>query len=375
MTADRVLVFNAGSATLKYALFGPVVAHEPGGCVARGQLELPTGSRDEAVRGGIAQIVRDVGEFAAAGHRIVHGGPLYTRCVAIDARVLADLAALQSLAPLHQGHGLAVITALREAQPTLPQFASFDTAFHSTMPNVATRFALPQVWFDRGIRRYGFHGLSYEYIACKLQELSAAQSLSMNRVVVAHLGSGASLCALRGGTSIATTMSFTPTDGLMMATRSGALDPSIVTYLMREFAMNAAQVDHLLNYEAGLLGVSGVSGDMRDLLVSVDPHARLAVDLFVYRIVVEMGAMIAALGGVDALVFTGGIGTHQAIVRERVSTAFTWLGVECDRARNDAGETRFDADRSRVALWNIPTDEEFVIARHTAQLFAQRTAT
>ncbi len=367
--SDNILVFNAGSATLKFALH-EVVAATGCVCVLRDQVDLAAGSADAAVSDTITGIERRIGSggVAAVGHRIVHGGRRYTESVLLDARVIADLEGLRSLAPLHQGHGLAVVDAVRRARPKVPQVAAFDTAFHTTMPDVARRFALPQIWFERGVRRYGFHGLSYEYISFKLRQLCAMHGTSMDRVVVAHLGSGASLCALRDGTSIATTMSFTPTDGLMMATRCGALDPSVVSYLMREHAMNDVEIDRLLNFESGLLGVSGISGDVREVLAADDERARLAVDLFVHRIVVEAGALIAALGGVDAIVFTGGIGTHQASVRQRICNAFDWVGVEYDRTRNDAGETRFDTSDGRVALWNIPTDEEFVIARHVARL-------
>jgi acetate kinase len=371
---DNILVFNAGSATLKFALF-EVAAGEVHTCVLRDEVDLAVGSSDATVRDAVAGIDRRIGSgrVAAVGHRIVHGGSLHTEPVLLDAHVVADLAALRCLAPLHQGHGLAVVDAARRTRPTVAQVAAFDTMFHATMPDVARRFALPPIWFDRGVRRYGFHGLSYEYITLRLRELCAGQSAAMDRVVVAHLGSGASLCALRDGMSIATTMSFTPTDGLMMATRCGALDPSVVSYLMREHALTAAEVDRLLNAESGLLGVSGISGDIRDLLGRDDPRAHLAVDLFVHRIVVETGALIAALGGIDAIVFTGGIGTHQAPVRQRICDALRWLGVECDHARNEGHETRFDASGSAVALWNLRTDEESVIARHTARLLALAT--
>ncbi len=208
------------------------------------------------------------------------------------------------------------------------------------------------VWFDRGVRRFGFHGLSYEFIASKLAQMSGTEPT--RRVVVAHLGSGASLCAMHDGRSVATTMSFTPTDGLMMATRSGALDPAVVLYLLREEGMSVDAVEHLLNLESGLLGVSGSSGDMRTLLASSDPAAQLAVQLFVYRVVTETGAMVAALGGVDALVFTGGIGTHQAQIRARVCEALAWLGIDFDPSRNESGQMRFDSERSRVAFVEHP---------------------
>jgi acetate kinase len=369
MTTDTILVFNAGSATLKFGLYRFATIETAGECRFRGQVDLLPGGHGDAVRSALASLEHAVEgyEITAAGHRVVHGGADYFRAVAIDARVMAELAALRSLAPLHQAQGLAVIDALRAERPGVPQFASFDTAFHSSMPAVAKRFALPQIWFDRGVRRYGFHGLSYEHIAVRLREFCAASSVPMGRVVVAHLGSGASLCAMRDGRSVATTMSFTPTDGLMMATRSGALDPSVVSYLMREHALTASDVDRLLNLESGLLGVSGISGDLRVLLASDAPQAALAVDMFVHRIVVEVGAMTAAVGGLDGLVFTGGIGAHQPIIRQRVCDALAWLGIDCNSARNVAGEMQFDSGVGRVTLWNIPTDEESVIARNTAR--------
>jgi len=377
-TVDTILAFNAGSATLKFAVYRFAATDATGECLLRDQSDLAPGSHADAVRTALATVDGDVRSFAiaAVGHRIVHGGTDYTETVAVDSGVMSRLAALLTLAPLHQAQGLAVIEAVQAGRPEVPQFASFDTAFHSTMPEVARRFALPRIWFDRGVRRYGFHGLSYEYVALRLRELCAANSVPMTRVVVAHLGSGASLCAMQDGRSVATTMSFTPTDGLMMATRSGALDPSVVTYLVREHGLTAADVDRLLNLESGLRGVSGVSGDLRALLASDAVDAKFAVDLFVHRIVVETGAMVAALGGVDGLVFTGGIGTHQPIIRQRVCDALAWLGVDCDHARNAAAATRFDSGRGRVALWNIPTDEESIIARRTSRaLRAQRSAT
>ncbi len=373
MTDPTILVFNAGSATLKFAAFRCGANAAMTACLHRGEVDLPSGGHAAAVRSAFATIERDVArdEVAAVGHRIVHGGPHYEQPTLIDARVAAALAALQTLAPLHQAQGLAIVDAVRALQPETPQFASFDTAFHATMPPVAKRFALPGAWFERGVRRYGFHGLSYESIALQLaQRCSAA---ARRRTVVAHLGSGASLCAMRDGASIATTMSFTPTDGLVMATRCGALDPSVVSYLEREHAMSPAQVDRLLNFESGLLGVSGVSGDIRVLIDSDRADARLAVDLFVYRAVVEAGAMVAALGGLDALVFTGGIGTHRADIRQRICDGLSWLGIACDTQRNVAGNPRFDAQASRVSLWNVPTDEESVIAQHAARLLQTQT--
>ena len=373
MKGDCILVLNGGSATLKYAVFGPTRASTAGDRLVQGQVDLPAGSHGEGVRDGLREIERRIAAFsvAAVGHRIVHGGTKFAGPAIIDDAVVAQLAALQTLAPLHQRLGLAVVEAARSQRPDVPHVAAFDTAFHASMPIVAQCFALPQRWFDRGVRRFGFHGLSYEFIASKLAQMGGTEPT--RRVVVAHLGSGASLCAMHDGRSVATTMSFTPTDGLMMATRSGALDPAVVLYLLREEGMSVDAVEHLLNLESGLLGVSGSSGDMRTLLARSDPAAQLAVQLFVYRVVTETGAMVAALGGVDALVFTGGIGTHQAQIRARVCEALAWLGIDFDPSRNESGQMRFDSERSRVRLWNIPTDEEAVIGLQTAQLLYQRS--
>ncbi|HTL00182.1 MAG TPA: acetate/propionate family kinase [Pseudomonadales bacterium] len=368
MSVENILVLNAGSATLKYAVYGSVREASPGTCLLRGQVELAAGGGEEAVRDALRDIARELNPFAigAVGHRIVHGGAKFVASALIDDGVVAELRALQPLAPLHQALGLAVVAAARAERPLVPHVAAFDTAFHASMPMVAQRFALPQVWFDRGVRRFGFHGLSYEFIASRLDQLDVSEPT--RRVVVAHLGGGASLCALRGGRSVATTMSFTPTDGLVMSTRSGALDPGAVLFLVREHRMDVDAVEHLLNLESGLLGVSGVSGDMRALLENREPAAQLAVDLFVHRIVMETGAMVAALGGVDAIVFTGGIGTHQPRIRSRICDALAWLGIHADPALNQRGQMRFDSPRSAVGLWNIPTDEEGVIAAHTARL-------
>jgi acetate kinase len=370
MRAENILVLNAGSATLKYAVYGPVRGASSGTCLLRGQVQLAAGGGEQALRGALREIAHELDAFAigAVGHRIVHGGAKFVAPALIDDGVVAELQALQPLAPLHQAVGLAVVAAARAERPGVPHIAAFDTAFHASMPRVAQHFALPQLWFERGVRRFGFHGLSYEFIAASLDRMGVSEPTQ--RMVVAHLGSGASLCAMRGGRSVATTMSFTPTDGLMMATRSGALDPGAVLFLVREHRMDVAAVEHLLNLESGLLGVSGVSGDVRMLLESREAAAQFAVELFVHRIVVETGAMVAALGGVDAIVFTGGIGAHQAQIRARICDALAWLGVQADAALNESGKTRFDGARSAVGLWNIPTDEEAVIAAHTARLLS-----
>jgi acetate kinase len=375
MIAANILVLNAGSATLKYAVYGPLKPTSAGACLARGHVDVAAGGSGASIRNAIDAVANAIDAYAiaAVGPRIVHGGAKYVAPVLLDDDVVAALATLRSLAPLHQALGLAVVHAARDARPDVSHVAAFDTAFHASMPMVARHFALPQVWFERGVRRFGFHGLSYEFIASTLRELRAAESTP--RTVVAHLGSGASLCAMRDGASVATTMSFTPTDGLMMATRSGSLDPSAVLHLQRDHGLDVEAVERLLNLESGLLGVSGISGDIRVLLASDEPAAQFALELFVHRIVVEIGAMAAALGGLDELVFTGGIGSHQPRIRERVCAALAWLGIACDRTHNERGDSRFDETGSRVILRNIPTDEESVIAQHTMRLLPERRST
>ena len=270
--------------------------------------------------------------FVGAGHRIVHGGAEFSQPVVVDDRIVAALEALVPLAPLHQPHNLAAIRAITAASPDLPQVACFDTAFHQTQPPVAQVVALPRELTAEGVRRYGFHGLSYEYIAVGPARRGAR--VAAGRVVVAHLGNGASLCAMNGGRSVATTMGFSPLDGLVMGTRPGSLDPGVLLYLMSRHAMDAAAIEALLYHRSGLLGLSGLSSDMRTLLASPDPRAREAVDVFVYRIGRELGSLAAALGGLDALVFTAGIGEHAPEIRARVCRDAGWLGVELDEAAN-----------------------------------------
>jgi acetate kinase len=302
----------------------------------------------------------------AVGHRVVHGGVEFASPARIDDAVLTALDRLVPLAPLHQPHNLAAIRAVSRMAPRLPQVACFDTAFHRTQPEVAQRFALPRRFTDEGVRRYGFHGLSYEYVASVLPRYDAAAA--PGRTVVAHLGNGASLCALSGGRSIATTMSFTPADGLMMGTRAGSLDPGVLLHLMARHGMTARDLEHLLYHESGLLGVSGVSSDMRTLLASDDPRAAEAIDLFVYRIGRELGSLAAALGGIDALVFTGGIGENAKAVRARVCRDAAWLGVSLDGDANESGGPRISRPGSGAAVWVLPTNEELMIANHTRQV-------
>ena len=292
----------------------------------------------------------------------------YSAPVRIDAAVVATLEQFVPLAPLHQPNNLAPIRVLLERQPDLPQVACFDTAFHSTQPALAQSFALPPEITDRGVKRYGFHGLSYEYIASMLPRID--QRAARGRTVVLHLGNGASMCALDAGRSVATTMTFSTLDGLPMGTRSGALDPGVILYLMNARGMDARALETLLYTRSGLLGVSEVSSDMRVLLQSPGPRAALAVDLFVHRIGRELGSLAAALGGLDAVVFTGGIGEHAAPVRERVCRQAAWLGIEVDVEANAAHGPRISAASSRTAAWVIPTNEELMIARHTRALLA-----
>ena len=334
-----VLVVNAGSATVKYALYSEALE-----CMLHGAEE---GADHAAMLARVLQRVQSH-DVVAAGHRVVHGGDCYTEPTLISAEVLERLAALTPLAPLHQPHNLAGIRAVLAQRPGLPQVACFDTAFHQSQPEVARRFALPRALHDAGVKRYGFHGLSYEYIAGRLPTIAGYRPDW--KVIVAHLGNGASMCAMQNGRSIASTMGFTAVEGLMMGTRSGSLDPGVLLYLMDEKGMTSRDLARLLYKESGLLGVSGLSHDMRALLASSDVNAQTAIKLFVYRIVREAGSLAAALGGVDALVFTGGIGEHAEPVRDAVCRDLRWLG------------------NFTVAV--IPTDEEAMIARHTLQLLA-----
>ena len=304
----------------------------------------------------------------AAGHRVVHGGMKFTAPVLIDAQTLAELEALVPLAPLHQPHNVAAIKAVAQLAPTLPQVACFDTAFHHTQPKVAQAFALPRRYAEEGVQRYGFHGLSYEYIASVLPTLD--RRAADGRTVIAHLGNGASMCAMSNGRSVTTTMSFTALDGLMMGTRCGAIDPGVLLYLIDRHSMDARSLEQLLYQQSGLLGVSGISSDMRELLTSSDPCAAEALDLFVYRISRELGSLAAALNGVDAVVFTGGIGENAVSIRSRVCRDARWLGLELDEEANKNGGPCISRTDSRVSAWVIPTNEELMIAMHTRRVLA-----
>lgn len=385
---DYVIVLNAGSSSLKFSLY---CRPESGswGLGARGQIEgigtsprfsakAGSGDRlaDEAldkttVRDGrgaldaLAKWLRSTyggARVLGVGHRVVHGGARFSGPTLITPQVLAELKKLIPLAPLHQPHNLAAVEAVTEQLPEVPQVACFDTSFHRGQPAVAELVPLPREIRTGGVQRYGFHGLSYEYIASVLPEV--APDIAHGRVIVAHLGSGASLCAMRDRKSIDSTLGFTALDGLCMGTRPGALDPGVVLYLFQNLGLSAKEVETILYKRSGLIGISGVSNDMRDLLGNSDPAAKLAVDYFVYRAAKEIGALAAVLGGIDAIVFTAGIGENSAEIRSRICDASAWLGLELDSDANSRKQTRISRGGSRVSAWVIPTNEELVIAGH-----------
>ena len=356
--ADAILTLNAGSSSIKFALFDRGVGEIPEQPRLLGQIDGLGARPHLSAREASGRAVADVDPpLAGAAPRPIRLDP-----VSID--LLRDLV---PLAPLHQPHNLAGIEAMAAALPGVPQVACFDTAFHRDQPELAQRFALPRRITEQGVRRYGFHGLSYEFIAATLPR-HLADGRAEGRVIVAHLGNGASMCAMAGRRSMATTMGFTALDGLMMGTRSGAVDPGVLLYLMDYRNMDARALERLLYKESGLLGVSGISQDMRELLASAQPAAREAVDLFCYRIVREIGSLAAAIGGLDALVFTGGIGEHAAPVRRQVCAALGWLGIVLDQAANAAHARRVATADSRVEVLVLPTNEEWIIARHTAAM-------
>ncbi|MCX7171150.1 MAG: acetate/propionate family kinase [Proteobacteria bacterium] len=404
--ADAILVLNAGSSSIKFALFeyprdagdrrqidrqaalsGQIdgigasgadstrlTAHDAAGHLLADQpLGNPPQSGEGQHRHALDVLLGWLGEHEdgitvrAVGHRVVHGAENYAQPILLDATIRADLARFIPLAPLHQPHNLDAIRAVAELLPDLPQVACFDTAFHRSQPAVAQLFALPRAITQQGVRRYGFHGLSYEYIAQVLPEHLDADRAN-GRIIVAHLGNGASMCAMRERKSVASTMGFTAVEGLMMGTRTGSLDPGVMLYLMDYQGMDAKALTRLLYKESGLLGVSGISQDMRVLLASDRAEAREAVELFCYRITREIGSLAAALGGLDALVFTGGIGEHAAPVRHAVCMAAQWLGIEFDPQANSENATSIAMPASKVSVLVLPTNEEWMIARHTAAL-------
>jgi acetate kinase len=388
---DYALVLNAGSSSLKFSVFRRSDG-QTWDIAARGQIEgigtsprlsakdaqgevLADQALDAAVRDGNAAIEALAGwlrskwggsRVLGVGHRVVHGGVRYGRPVQVTREVLQELYELVPLAPLHQPYNLAAIEAAFERLPEVPQVACFDTGFHQGRSKVSELVPLPKDICQSGLQRYGFHGLSYEYIASVLPEV--APEIANGRVIVAHLGSGASFCALREGRSVDNSLGFTALDGLCMGTRPGALDPGVVLYLFQTLGLSAKEVETILYKKSGLLGISGISNDMRELLGSSEPGAQLAVDYFVYRAAKEIGALTAVLGGIDGLVFTAGIGENSPEVRRRICEASAWLGVELDSEANANRGPRISTPRSKVSTWVIPTNEELMIARHTGRL-------
>jgi acetate kinase len=398
--SESILVVNAGSSSIKFQLFS-VTARDELQRVLKGQIEgigvkphlfsqgidgktlvdetWPTSEVDSVPKAldKVVEFLRArLGQLPTAiGHRVVHGGPDYSEPTVINAKVLKRLEAFSPLAPLHQPNNLAPIHAVRARQPHLLQVACFDTAFHRGHPEVADRYALPEPLYVEGVRRYGFHGLSYEYVAKRLPEI--APDIAKGRVVVAHLGSGASICAISAGKSVESTLGFTALDGLPMGTRPGQLDPGVVLYLMSEKGMSAKEIERFLYNECGLKGLSGISNDVRELLKSADPRAKRALEYFVYRIALFTGMLAAAMGGIDGFVFTAGIGENAPIIRQAVAQRLAWLGLELDPEANAkaSGNTRISRKGSRIACFVIPTDEELMIARHTLSVMRAQDVT
>lgn len=388
---EHALVLNAGSSSLKFAVYGRDKG-APWRLDAGGQVDgigtrprfkardsAGTSLGEEELPGSVASAAAALDVLAdwlrqhfggsrivGVGHRVVHGGPDYSAPCVVTPEVIENLRALVPLAPLHQPHNLAAIEAVAARLPEVPQVACFDTSFHRGQPAVAQLVPLPAEVRNAGVQRYGFHGLSYEYIASVLPDVAPA--IAAGRVIVAHLGSGASLCALRDGRSIDSTLGFTALDGLCMGTRPGTVDPGVILHLFQALQLTPKQVEKMLYSQSGLLGISGVSNDMRVLLERDDAGSRLAVEYFVYQAAKQVGAMAAALGGIDGLVFTAGIGEHSAEIRRRIVQASGWLGLELDEAANLRHGPRISADGSAIPAWVIPTNEELMIARHTARL-------
>jgi len=388
---ETILVVNAGSSSIKFQLFAigqgdqldrrlkgqiegigtrpRLSARDANGASAVDELWSPdeVGELSDALDRLVVFLRNYVGRLPVAiGHRVVHGGPDFVEPTTVTARIIDRLQRLIPLAPLHQPNNLAPMKIVLERQPQLLQVACFDTAFHRGHPEIADRYAIPENLYKEGVRRYGFHGLSYEYIAMRLRDV--APEIAGGRVVAAHLGSGASMCALSAGKSIESTMGFTALDGLAMGTRPGQLDAGIVLYLINEKGMTTKEVEHFLYHDCGLKGLSGISNDVRDLLASSDPRAKLALDYFAYRIALFAGLLSAALCGIDALVFTAGIGENAPTIRQAVTDRLSWLGVELSETANEKSELRISSKGSRVACYVVPTDEELMIAKHTLQV-------
>ncbi|MDD3182757.1 MAG: acetate/propionate family kinase [Alphaproteobacteria bacterium] len=386
---SAVLVMNAGSSSLKFALF--VAASDE--CIGRGSI-TGIGTKAVFVAKGpgfdgktlpqvddenctspsegarlllewLDVIMPDM-NLIGVGHRVVHGGDLGKHTI-VRPYILAYLKTLIPLAPLHQPFNLDIIEFLQQIRPSVPQVACFDTAFHTTMPNIQTRFALPRIWHDKGVRRYGFHGLSYEFIAGRIKDLSP--NSYQGKTLVMHLGNGASMCAMEGGLSFSTTMGFSVIDGLIMGTRPGALDPGVILYFLREAKLDEPAIERMLYHDSGLRGVSGISNDMSVLLASDNPHAREAIDLFCLRITKDAGGLISLMGGTDAIVFTGGMGENSGEIRAQILNSLAWLGVTYDMEKNvslaHGEEAMISLPDSKIQIWVIPTNEEVVISRHT----------
>jgi acetate kinase len=397
--SETILVVNAGSSSIKFQLF-EIGRDDQLERRLKGQIEgigtrprlFATGTKREilidetwpaaevdtvpaALDKLIAFLRRDIGGRlpVAIGHRVVHGGPRYSEPVVVSSALLSELERLIPLAPLHQLNNIAPIQAVLDRQPHLLQVACFDTAFHRNHPEVADRFAIPAALYDEGVRRYGFHGLSYEYIAKRLH--TVAPEVADGRVVVAHLGSGASMCAISAGKSIDSTMGFTALDGLPMGTRAGQIDAGVVLYLMSEKKMSVKMVEHFLYHDCGLKGLSGISNDVRELLASSDPRAKLALEYFTYRITLFTGMLAAAMNGIDGFVFTAGIGENAPAIRDAVVRRLSWLGLDLASQANAKGELKISRKRSRVACYVIPTDEELMIASHTLRVLRAQAST
>ncbi len=395
--SDTILVLNAGSSSIKFQLFE--IEQGAPSRLFKGQIEgigaKPRLTAKDSEGASLAEtafepdevanlpsamaILRDwLGERLAGdlpvaiGHRVVHGGPSFNQAVLVDDAVLAELELFVSLAPLHQPNNLGPIKAIRELLPDIPQVACFDTAFHRDHGELADRFALPGRFYDMGVRRYGFHGLSYEYIASVMPEV--APEIAGGRVIAAHLGSGASLCAMKDGRSLDSTMGFTALDGLPMGTRPGQLDPGVVLFLISHEGMSPQEVERLLYHDCGLKGLSGVSNDVRDLLASADPGARLALDYFAFRVAKEVGALVSVLGGLDALIFTAGVGENAPEVRRDVCDRLAWLGIFLDEEDNRQNATRISGKLTHPRVYVVPTDEERMIATHALRIVGSGVA-